>query len=707
MNTKISRVKNQLLSKSAYLLILLLISSSAFAQTPNKMSYQAVIRNAAGELMKNSTIGLQIQILQTSEFGAAVYVETHTPTTNVNGLVNIEIGNGSVVLGTFSGINWAAGPYYVKTETDITGGTSYSITGVSQILSVPYALHAKTVANYSETDPVFDVSAAKGITSTNILNWNAAYGWGNHASAGYLTSQISHADVVVDGDFTTNGILKRTSAGVYGIVTDNSANWNTSYSWGNHSGLYKPIGYIPSWTEISGKPSTLSGFGITDAMSTSHAANIITSSNISNWNSAYGWGDHATAGYVPSSRTITINGNTLNLSANNTWNVGTVTSVGMTLPGIFTVSGSPVTSIGTLTASLASQTANLIFASPNGTAGSPVFRTLANTDIPNLDWGKITTGKPTTLAGYGITDAMSTSHAAYSITVANISNWTSAFNWGDHAIAGYAKYPTQTGNGGKYLTTNGTTTSWTTLAAVAVTGSYNDLTNKPAFDGTFASLTDKPTTVSGYGITDAMTTTHPANTVTSTLMTNWNTSYGWGNHATAGYQPLITAGTVDQYWRGDKTWQALDKASVGLANVENVQLSTWAGSSHLTTLGTITSGTWNAGAINSNGSITANAFVKTGGTSSQFLKADGSVDANTYITSITDVADEFTANTAQTGFTLSQIPLMNSKVKMYINGVRISNSAYSISGKTLTYFAANNGSYILVAGDRIQFDYSY
>jgi uncharacterized protein (TIGR02145 family) len=65
-----------------------------------------------------------------------------------------------------------------------------------------------------------------------------------------------------------------------------------------------------------------------------------------------------------------------------------------------------VTSIGTLTASLASQTANLIFASPNGTAGSPVFRALVNADIPNLDWGKITTGKPNTLVGYGITDAV-------------------------------------------------------------------------------------------------------------------------------------------------------------------------------------------------------------------------------------------------------------------------------------------------------------
>ena len=68
----------------------------------------------------------------------------------------------------------------------------------------------------------------------NSSNWNTAYGWGDHGDAGYLTSQTSHADVVVDGDFTSNGILKRTSAGNYGIVTDNSNNWNTAYGWGDH-----------------------------------------------------------------------------------------------------------------------------------------------------------------------------------------------------------------------------------------------------------------------------------------------------------------------------------------------------------------------------------------------------------------------------------------------------------------------------------------
>lgn len=121
----------------------ILMSASVFAQSPNKMSYQAVIRNTSNALVTSSAVGMQISILQGSSTGTPVYVETQTPTTNANGLASIEIGGGTVVSGNFSIIVWANGPYFVKTETDPTGGTSYSITGTSQLLSVPYALHAK------------------------------------------------------------------------------------------------------------------------------------------------------------------------------------------------------------------------------------------------------------------------------------------------------------------------------------------------------------------------------------------------------------------------------------------------------------------------------------------------------------------------------------------------------------------------------------
>lgn len=120
-----------------------LITSNAFAQSPEKMSYQAVVRDGNNVLVTSSSVGMQISILQGSSSGTPVYVETQFPTTNVNGLVSIKIGEGNLVSGDFSTIDWAKGPYFVKTETDPTGGTSYAITGTSQLLSVPYALHAK------------------------------------------------------------------------------------------------------------------------------------------------------------------------------------------------------------------------------------------------------------------------------------------------------------------------------------------------------------------------------------------------------------------------------------------------------------------------------------------------------------------------------------------------------------------------------------
>lgn len=125
--------------------IALLISLCVFAQVPEKMSYQAVIRNASNNLVTSTAVAMQISILRGSTSGTAVYVETQTPTTNANGLVSIELGSGTVVSGNFSNINWANGPYFVKTETDpdgATGGISYTIAGTSQLLSVPYALYA-------------------------------------------------------------------------------------------------------------------------------------------------------------------------------------------------------------------------------------------------------------------------------------------------------------------------------------------------------------------------------------------------------------------------------------------------------------------------------------------------------------------------------------------------------------------------------------
>ena len=134
----------KVIKKSVHLLIIalahLLINSSIFAQAPQKMSYQAVIRNSNDSLLISTPVGMRISIVQSSPTGTVVYSETQTATTNANGLVSLQIGMGTVVSGTFASIDWAAGPYYVKTETDLTGGTNYTIISSNELLSVPYAL---------------------------------------------------------------------------------------------------------------------------------------------------------------------------------------------------------------------------------------------------------------------------------------------------------------------------------------------------------------------------------------------------------------------------------------------------------------------------------------------------------------------------------------------------------------------------------------
>ena len=128
-----------------------------FGQTPEKMTFQAVIRDASNTLLSNQNIGMQISILQGSINGNSIYTETHNPVSNNNGLVNLEIGDGTVASGNFSTISWSNGPFFIKTETDPNGGSSYSIIGTSQLMSVPFALHAKVAE--SVVTPIYTIGS--------------------------------------------------------------------------------------------------------------------------------------------------------------------------------------------------------------------------------------------------------------------------------------------------------------------------------------------------------------------------------------------------------------------------------------------------------------------------------------------------------------------------------------------------------------------
>ncbi|WP_317207775.1 hypothetical protein [Chryseobacterium sp. MEBOG06] len=121
-----------------------LASALVFSQVQDAMSYQAIIRNSSNQLVSNQNVGMRFSILKGSTTGAVVYSETQTQPTNSNGLVTVKIGAGTLVSGSYSTINWGADTYFIKIETDPGGSNNYTITGTSQLLSVPYALYAKT-----------------------------------------------------------------------------------------------------------------------------------------------------------------------------------------------------------------------------------------------------------------------------------------------------------------------------------------------------------------------------------------------------------------------------------------------------------------------------------------------------------------------------------------------------------------------------------
>jgi hypothetical protein len=181
----------------AIFFIFAIIANLGTAQTPQKFSYQAVVRDVSGNLLANKPIGLRVGILQKLPNGTEVFAETHKPQSNAHGLITAEVGGGAAIVGVFNRINWADGPFYIKTEIDPTGGSSYTISGTVELLSVPYALYAKTAAEFKENDPEFKKSVSAAITVQDTARWNAklsSYTESDPLFTGSVAKNIGSAD---------------------------------------------------------------------------------------------------------------------------------------------------------------------------------------------------------------------------------------------------------------------------------------------------------------------------------------------------------------------------------------------------------------------------------------------------------------------------------------------------------------------------------
>ena len=158
------------------MILMLLAVCGMMAQAPEKFTYQAVVRNANNQLMTNTLVGVRVSIMQGSSTGSVVYSETQMLSTNANGLMTLNIGDGNIVYGNFSTINWGNGPFFLKSEIDVSGGSNYTISSTQQLLSVPYALYSSKAGNVpaftvvpTDTGYVISISQDGAAAQTFVL----------------------------------------------------------------------------------------------------------------------------------------------------------------------------------------------------------------------------------------------------------------------------------------------------------------------------------------------------------------------------------------------------------------------------------------------------------------------------------------------------------------------------------------------------------
>ncbi len=193
---------------------------NVFSQVPDAFNYQAAVRNNSGEIIANTNVSFRISILQETESGTAVYVETHSAQTNAFGLVNLKIGQGILVSGVFDPASWGGTLHFIKIEMDVEGGNNFVHLGTSQLLSVPYAFHAKTVeidnVDDADADPQNEIqtlalagselSLSNGGGSVTLPLGEGGDNWG---------TQTVNSDATLDGDGTASNPLS-----VVGDLTD-------------------------------------------------------------------------------------------------------------------------------------------------------------------------------------------------------------------------------------------------------------------------------------------------------------------------------------------------------------------------------------------------------------------------------------------------------------------------------------------------------
>ena len=229
----------------------LLFTTLLIGQPPASFKYQAVLRDARGNIRTNTLTSIAISILQGSATGTVVYSETHSTTTDDFGLINLEIGKGTVTTGTFSGISWGTSTFFIKVMVD---GVEM---GTSQLLSVPYALYASKAANGfsgSYTDLTNKPTLFDGA-------WSSLTGKPSFATVATSGSyaDLTNKPTLFDGAWSSltgkPSLATVATSGSYNDLT-NKPSYATVATSGSYADLAnKPTLFDGTWSSLTGKPS--------------------------------------------------------------------------------------------------------------------------------------------------------------------------------------------------------------------------------------------------------------------------------------------------------------------------------------------------------------------------------------------------------------------------------------------------------------------
>lgn len=281
------------------------------AQVPQGINYQTVVRNGSGAIIPNQNVNFRLSIISGSPTGSIVYVEAQPVATNSLGLVNLIIGQGTPLSGTFSSINWGSASHYLSVELDPTGGTAFQPMGTSQLMSVPYALSAGN--STTSMAQLTDVTVT-GVADGQTLKWNAAQskwlpandiGGGTGDNWGTQTVQ---ADNTLTGNGTSATPLKIAQQGA---TTGQVLKWNGS-TWLPDNDIGGGTG--DNWgTQTVQTDNTLTGNG-TSSTPLKLAQQSATNGQVLKWNGT-AW--LPSADINTDAQTLSLNGNSLSISGGN------------------------------------------------------------------------------------------------------------------------------------------------------------------------------------------------------------------------------------------------------------------------------------------------------------------------------------------------------------------------------------------------------